>query len=387
MEEITIYFDESGHTGPRLLDPQQRFFTYAGVAIPNEESFEILREARAEFPVQMPELKAGALLRSGQGELLVERVISRLRGRFKVVAYDKVLALAGKLFEYIYQPVLQHDPGILYQKGLHHFVANYGYLFFTLDDARGAEALRQFERYMRTLDPTEAPFLFDGPAVRAEEENDPFAMVPTFSRACRDAIVADNATAKERMADEGKWLLDLAVSSLWTLLSEWGEEGRPLRAVCDDSKPLRALSPAFVAEQLAFSQERARELMPDRFRNGFVLREPIEFGDSRAHPSLQIADIVAGAMNRVVTRVKTGPAEPDPVLDRIAAMLDPNLSVSSIFDDYDHIDVSQRRPAANWLMLKHLADKAVARADPRAGLEAMYAAAEASFDRGEFADL
>lgn len=224
MEPITLYCDESGHTGPRLLDPAQRIFSFATVAIGDDEAFAILQEARREHPVQMPELKAGALLKSGRGLALVEHVLRRADGRYKAVAYDKVLALAGKFFEYVYEPVLQRDPGIVYAKNLHRFVAMYSYLFFTEGDERGEQALREFERYMRSLDPADAPFIFDPPAVRPDEANDPFAMIPTFSRACRAAIVADNRDMEAEMADRGKWVLDLAVASLWSLLDDWDNQ-------------------------------------------------------------------------------------------------------------------------------------------------------------------
>lgn len=216
-----------------------------------------------------------------------EAVLERAAGRFRVVGYDKVLALAGKLFEYVYEPVLQHDPGLVYQKDLHRFVAMYGHLFFTLDEVRGEEALRQFERYVRTLDPASAPLLFEPPVLRAEEAGDPYATtILNFSRACRDITVADNREAERITPDRGKWLLDLAVSSLWSLLNEIGEDGQPLAVVCDDSKPLRAQTANFVDDALAFAQARAAELLPVRAKGGFTLAGPVAFGDSRGHPGL-----------------------------------------------------------------------------------------------------
>ena len=32
-DALEIFCDESGHTGPKLLDPQQRIFSYAAVAL------------------------------------------------------------------------------------------------------------------------------------------------------------------------------------------------------------------------------------------------------------------------------------------------------------------------------------------------------------------
>ena len=385
---LPIFCDESGHTGPRLLDPVQRIFTFSAVAIDDAEAFEILRDARAAHPVQMPELKAGALLKSPAGLALMQFVLERSAGRFRAVAYDKVLALAGKLFEYVYEPVLQHDPGIVYRKDLHRFVAMYCYMFFTEDDVRGEQALRQFERYMRTLRPEEAPLLFDPPFVRPDEEGDPFAMVLTFSRACRDIIVSDNREAEEHSPDRGKWLLDLAISSLWSLLDDYGAERRPLQVICDDSKPLRAQAGNFVDDSLAFAQARAAELLPDRQRNGFALSEPVGFGDSRNHPGLQIADIVAGGLAKVLSEMSRrddAPMRED--LRPLADLLLPAMSQHSVMPDYDRIDTSGRTAAVNWTVLQHLADEAAHGRDPRAGLERWYDVAEVAFVRGDFASL
>ena len=54
---LDLFFDESGFTGPRLLDQDQRFFSYASVAITEDEAWRIIRDARSKHPVQMPELK------------------------------------------------------------------------------------------------------------------------------------------------------------------------------------------------------------------------------------------------------------------------------------------------------------------------------------------
>lgn len=385
MSVRQVFCDESGHTGPRLLDPEQRIFTFAAVYIDDLEAYEIISDARAAHPVQMAELKAGQLLKSATGMKLMERVLERTAGRFRVVGYDKVLALAGKLFEYVYEPVLKDDPGLVYQKDLHRFVAMYVHLFFTLDDVRGEEALRQFERYMRTLDPASAPLLFEPPAIRAEEARDPYAAtILTFSRACRDIIVSDTREAERVTPDRGKWLLDLAVSSLWSLLNEIGEDGQPLAVVCDDSKPLRAQTANFVNDALAFAQARAEELLPDRARGGFKLAGPVAFGDSRGHPGLQIADIAAGSLNRVLVEMNRGDgAPPREDLRPLADLLLPAMSQSSIMPDLSLVDIEGRAAAANWAVLNHMSDAAVRGVHPRLGLEEVFRAAEELHDRGE----
>lgn len=81
-EVLTISCDESGHTGPDLLDADQRYFAFGSVAIADEEAYEIIQRARREHPVQMPELKAARLMRTGRGRALITSVVKAAEGRF-----------------------------------------------------------------------------------------------------------------------------------------------------------------------------------------------------------------------------------------------------------------------------------------------------------------
>ena len=116
MSILDISCDEAGHTGPDLLDKDQRIFAFSSVAVTDAEALEIIRKVRADYPVQMPELKAARLLASGRGRKLIAAVLDALEGRYLVNAHDKLLALCGWFFEYIYEPVYQDNPRLLYEK-------------------------------------------------------------------------------------------------------------------------------------------------------------------------------------------------------------------------------------------------------------------------------
>ncbi len=124
-EILEIACDESGHTGPNLLQKVQRYFTYASVAIGDTEAFAIIQKARTAHPVQMPELKASALMGSAQGRRLIASLLRDIEGRYTVSLYDKLLSLCAWFFEYIYEPVYRDDPSLLYAKNLHRFIAMY----------------------------------------------------------------------------------------------------------------------------------------------------------------------------------------------------------------------------------------------------------------------
>jgi hypothetical protein len=160
---LDIACDESGHTGPDLLQKDQQYFAYASVAISDAEADDLIRKARATHPVQMPELKARALMGSERGRRLIAVLLTEVEGRYVVSIYNKLLALCGWFFEYIYEPVYQQDPQLLYQKNLHRFIAMYTWLWMTDNESQARLAIEQFQRYMRSRDPSDAPFLFNNP--------------------------------------------------------------------------------------------------------------------------------------------------------------------------------------------------------------------------------
>src|SRR5689334_2859795 len=99
---LDIACDEAGHTGPDLLAKDQRYFAYASIAITDSEASEIIRRARINYPVQMPELKASRLMGSTPGRRLIVALLKEVEGRYIVTVQEKLLALCSWLFEYIY---------------------------------------------------------------------------------------------------------------------------------------------------------------------------------------------------------------------------------------------------------------------------------------------
>jgi hypothetical protein len=113
---------------------------------------------------------------------------------------------------------------------------------------------------------------------------------------------------------------------------------------------------------------------------GYTLAEPITFVDSRNYPSVQIADLIAGSPVFVQSHgLPDGFGE---TFERIAT----GILGDSITPDHDLLDIKQRGPAVNWLILSHLADKAKSNADPHELLAETYHAAEVSWASGGFAE-
>lgn len=73
---LHVSCDEAGYTGPDLLHNEQPFFSYASIAISDEEASDIIQKARAAHPLQIQELKARMLISSRRGRELIAALLS-----------------------------------------------------------------------------------------------------------------------------------------------------------------------------------------------------------------------------------------------------------------------------------------------------------------------
>jgi hypothetical protein len=66
-------------------------------------------------------------------------------------------------------------------------------------------AIEQFQKYMRSRDPADAPFLFDNPRPPLSEDGTehPFESILRFAYGYRDIITADNAHLNTLPLDSG----------------------------------------------------------------------------------------------------------------------------------------------------------------------------------------
>jgi hypothetical protein len=292
---------------------------------------------------------------------------------------DKLLALCGLLFEYIYEPVYQDNPRLLYEKNLHRFVAMYTWLWMTDAGSEARRAIEQFQKYMRSRNPVDAPFLFDNPRPPLSEEGTehPFESILRFAYGYRDIITADNARLNSVLPDSGRWTLDLSASGLWSHLNYWGRRGKLLSVRCDASKPLQAIAAQFTGDDNDPGIRQARmKHNPEPL--GWKLLEPIAFVDSRNHPAVQLADVIAGtAVALFANGIFDG-------CESIVESIGRHGHDHSILPDMDIINPENRSAAVNALILYDLAKRAERHGDPCENLEAMYHVAEVSWARGDY---
>ena len=73
--------------------------------IDQAEASEIVAQAKRDFPLGN-ELKGSQMLSNGPGRRAAEFIFEKVGDRSRVVVADKRFALAGKLYEYIFDPVV-----------------------------------------------------------------------------------------------------------------------------------------------------------------------------------------------------------------------------------------------------------------------------------------
>jgi Protein of unknown function (DUF3800) len=358
--------DEAGFTGPALLDPEQPYFSYASHDLPLQEAVQVIREARSRNPVQMPELKASKLLKTKRGRALLADVLGQVEGRYVSTIYDKKLCLCGKLFEYIYEPVLKQNSMIFYANDLHRFVPNYLYILTV--NSPIAKLADEFEAFMRSLDSADAPTFFG--SVRDDDPDPLVGQILRFARGY-NAIIARETQDLQRTSDAGKWVLDITSSALFSHLMEWGERHPLLEVVCDESKPLLAHAGLFDAMINRPDKTELRAFRDRRLRT-WNMSKPVAFASSASHAAIQLADLIAGVTAAMPY------TERRPELRDLSDMVFRHLHNDCVMPDFEVLDLSGEKAPVNWLVLEDLAVRAGAGADPLKGIALTYAMARAT---------
>ena len=285
-----ISFDESGFTGPDLLNEAQPYFVYASHDLSAEEAAEFLDKLKADFSFQGNELKATRLKKRGDWEALSNRICEISDQRSRVVTFDKRAALAGKFFEYFFEPVLAENSMAFYRIDFHRYLMNTITELMWKSGADYSELSAQMQAFMRSFNPTDAPDVFGAGGQHPIE----MQRIQSFCLGYANQIEAETEHLRPENDETGKWALDLTSSSLFSLLFQWwGHRHLRLRVLCDDSKPLRPMADffdAWVGQEQSVPVTNGRTT--SQLRGNLV--GPLEFGSSEHHPSIQLADLLAG---------------------------------------------------------------------------------------------
>jgi Protein of unknown function (DUF3800) len=164
----------------------------------------------------------------------------------------------------------------------------------------------------------------------------------------------------------------LTLTAISSHLRVWGERHPLLEIVCDDSKPLRALAGIYDTAMINRPEPAYMEAFGKRRRLTWNMAKPIAFASSADSPTIQIADLVAGAAAAIVL------SSEDQEFQRIAEPLVRHMDEDCILPDFDIIDLAKDEAPVNALILQELAHRADNGYDPLIGMEEYYELAKAS---------
>ena len=139
-----IFCDEAGFTGNNLSDSTQEVFTFASVTMEPDQAKETVERTLRNFRLQGTELKGARLLKTNAGRRAITSVLKDCAPHARLVSHLKKFALAGKFFEYIFEPALAEQSSIFYGSGFHLFIAN---LLFALLRTRDVPAETIFQEF------------------------------------------------------------------------------------------------------------------------------------------------------------------------------------------------------------------------------------------------
>ncbi|WP_394179600.1 DUF3800 domain-containing protein [Marinomonas posidonica] len=342
-----LHFDESGFTGNNLLHEQQNIFCYASIECSHQEAKDFVEYIIKKYKIQNGEIKGSKLLKGVKGKRAVDEIIQHFKGRFKVSISDKKYALAGKFFEYIFEPAIQSVSSIFYKINFHRFISNMLHVELSVRGAMAEQIFEDFEKLMRTGD-------FEGlKALFSASKNE--GISPILEQICDFAIHNKEAVVRELDgyvgSGAGKWVLDLTNTALFGLLAAWGQEYDQLTAYCDQSKPLSEDQEIFNVminrEDKKYSHVAAID-SPITFN----LKEPLNLVDSKSVHGVQLADAVASAFAYVCDNENQ-----DEYAKKWRGMIEGHVIFGSIFQDYDHLDLSKLEVQRNAVLLQELTER------------------------------
>lgn len=349
MNELILYFDESGFTGENLLNDDQKTFAYGSINIDPVKATELVSRIIQKYKIQNGELKAVKLIRRDAGKDAILEILEEVAQNVKVSVSDKKYALAAHFFEYIFEPVLAEKNSIFYNLEFHKYISNVLYISFITNDELAKQIFPIFEKLMRNKDLSHIDeilaLLHNKPD--KSKEIDFFEKVLSFVAAHKDVIYREIQSLPP-------WTLDLSLTSLHSLLCEWGVTGKEMKAFCDSSKPieqkLEFFSHFIGREDIVYSQfsKNAEKSMPITYN----LKE-INLVDSKEHHGVQLADIVATASAYSFQMFK----ESDEFSEKIREKLLPRLVYASIFPDFDYIDLEKKEVQLNALIFEELINR------------------------------
>ena len=351
MPTQTVYLDESGFTGGNLLDGDQSILVFAAVSIGETDAPQIWSEVVSRSRANSRELKGSNLTGHSAGRAAITWLLENTNRRTKLAVINKRYALAGKFFEYIFEPVLAERSEWLYAMDFHRFVALALYRPFAAGYPYASEILGNFQILVNRGDLAKLADICN-PSGYTLDETDPLTHLITFALCHRQRI----ETALQSIGPtetEPSWALELSSTTVHCLLAGWAEEYEPLSVYCDHSKPIaanREILDAMVGRQdkvhMHFGSHKGRSFV-------YNLSQPVQLVNSRQFSGVQIADVWASALTHAFRHRE------DLVCQRWLELAEDSVD-TALLPDSKFDDIKEEGPFINWSLLIELSRRSVA---------------------------
>ena len=345
----TFYFDESGFTGNNLLDPQQPVFVYAGVAIDEELASQIHADALSRFRINAQELKGANLIKYSRGRSAISWILDKVSQNAHVMVANKEYALAGKFFEYIFEPILTKHNSLFYAIDFHKFVATLLHLFSVAGDNDANDILADFAGMMSSMDPGQFEAVLSH--LDRLDLSTPLGKILTFA-CCHEQRIKNELRVVRETGPVASWSLELSMTALHWLLISWGEQFEVLDVYCDESKPIEAsrqFFDVFVGRKdkayLRFGNQSSHSII-------YNLEGPIKMVNSKESHGVQIADILSSSLAYALEN-------PDEEIAKEWLSITKDVYANQIIPDSSYVDLMEKGTYVNTWVLNELVDRSV----------------------------
>jgi hypothetical protein len=327
--------DESGWDGEQLYRRADPYLSIGSVAIDDETAAPIVQQLRADARLpQPPELRFAQFKSRNRLEVLAGLLGpgGPLAGRTRVYLVDKHYFVASKIIDLLLEEEA-HARGInLYENDLARQAA--WTLFTDGPRALGAEG---FDRVIAAMVGFASSRNHDGSVVSVDALFDEFRLA--FSRAHRRSVSQILAALLKTRRHAEDYLSTLEqrsgfvpameplIAALPLIANLWSDEIGALSMLTDEHKVMTDERLGITAKMAALDVQFAGPGMGARRRPAERAVRAVLRGVSRDHPSIQLADLVAGA-GREVARRHAGAASP--AGERLYPLIVPVISPESL---------------------------------------------------------
>lgn len=366
----TIYCDEAGFTGNNLLDREQEHFVFGSVAIEPDDARSLVEQVIRDFRLGGLELKGSRLLKTNQGRRAISFLLRKVAPQAKLVVHLKKFALASKFFEYIFEPTFSDCSSLFYDLNFHQFISNVLYVHFIASPQSAEQLFEEFAGMMRSLDPSRMAAFSPGDVLLVNPD-DVMKSIALFAFLNKRHLDEELASIRGHEGVQ-HWVLDLTMTSLYVHLCAWGERFEVLEVYCDESKPLK--SDVQFLNVMVGRREREYVTWPSHQRQQLVtfnLARPVDLVESSQHPGIQIADVLASTLAWSLRERESDDAR------EWLSIVESCGCDGSVLPDTKHVDLDERGPVINAMVLRELVRRSLVKKDLCRGMPEFIAEAYA----------